>query len=137
MELKQLVDVEFRYQSMAVAGPSSRAGRIFGAGSATFSGDRLAGPATWANFPRVLTDGSTRPQAAGALTTEDGATVLFQVGGNGYPQAGRALHVLTFEVDDERYAWLNDVVAVGEGSVDGGVLRIRYFECVGSADPGF
>jgi len=137
MELAHLVDVEFRYQSMAVAGPSPRAGRIFGAGEATFSGDRVSGAATWANFPRVLADGSTRPQAAGALTTGDGRTILFQVGGNGYPQAGRALHVMTFEVDDEAYAWLNDVVAIGEGSVDGGVLRMRYFECIGGADPGF
>lgn len=137
MELTHLVDVEFRYQTMALAGPSARAGRMFGAGEATFSGDRLSGTATWANFPRVLADGSTRPDAAGALTTDDGKTVLFRVRGNGYPQGGRAVHVLTFEVDDEAYAWLNDIVAVGEGSVDGGVLRIRYFECVGSAAPGF
>jgi hypothetical protein len=137
MELRHLVDVEFRYQSMSLAGPSTRAGRMFGAGDATFSGERVSGAATWANFPRVMTDGSTRPEAAGALTTHDGKTVLFRIGGNGYPQGGRALHVLTFEVDEESYAWLNDVVAVGEGSVDSGVLRIRYHECVGSSDPGF
>jgi uncharacterized protein DUF3237 len=139
MELKRLVDVEFRYQTMAMAGPSPRAGRMFGSGDATFSGERLEGKATWANFPRVLSDGSTRPDASGALTTPDGATVLFRVGGNGYPQGGRAVHVLTFEVDDERYSWLNDVVAVGEGSVDTerGVLRMRYYECTGASDPGF
>lgn len=139
MELKQLTDVEYRYSSMALVGPSARAGRMFGAGEATFSGERVAGSATWANFPRVLADGSTRPNASGSLATRDGATVLFRIGGNGYPQGGRALHVLTFEVDDERYAWLNDVISVGEGSVDPaqGVLRMRYYECIGSADPGF
>lgn len=112
---------------------------MFGAGDATLSGDRLAGTATWANYPRVLADGSTRPDATGAVTTDDGATVLFRISGNGYPQGGQAVHVLTFEVDDERYAWLNDVVAVGEGSVDSerGVLRMRYYECVGASDPGF
>lgn len=73
------------------------------------------------------------------MTTDDGATVLFRIAGNGYPQGGHAVHVLTFEVDDDRYAWLNDVVAVGEGSVDPdrGVLKMRYYECVGGADPGF
>lgn len=131
------MDVEFRYESMALSGPSGRAGRMFGAGSATFSGERLSGEATWANFPRILADGSTRPQASGALTTAEGKTVLFRIGGNGYPQGGRALHVLTFEVDEPSYSWLNDVVAVGEGSVDAGVLRMRYFECLGGADPGF
>jgi len=139
MDLQKLVDVEFRYSSMVFAGPSARAGRMFGTGDATFAGERLAGTATWANFPRVLQDGSTRPEAAGALTTADGGTVLFRIRGNGYPQGGRAVHVLTFEVDDEAYSWLNDVVAVGDGSVDAerGVLRMRYYECVGSAGPGF
>lgn len=112
---------------------------MFGTGDASFRGERIAGTATWANFPRLLADGSTRPEAAGAVTTDDGATVLFRIAGNGYPRGGHAVHVMTFEVDDDRYAWLNDVVAVGEGSVDPdrGVLKMRYYECVGGAEPGF
>lgn len=138
MELRHLVDAEFRYESMALA-RSEAGGRMFGAGDATFTGERLSGVATWANFPRLLPDGSTRPEASGAMTTSDEATVLFRLGGNGYPEGGRALHVLTFEAHDDRYSWLNDVVAVGEGSVDleRVVLKMRYFECIGGADPGF
>lgn len=138
VELRHLVDVEFRYETMALARSAEQGGRMFGAGQATFSGERLAGSAQWANFPRLLPDGSTRPEATGAITTDDEATVLFRLGGNGYPVGGRALHVLTFEVDDDRYTWLNDIVAVGEGSVDPrGLLRMRYHECLGGSDPGF
>jgi hypothetical protein len=105
---------------------------MFGEGEATFSGARLRGAAAWANFARVLTDGSTRPQAVGSLTTHDGATVLFRIGGKGDPVGGRAVHVLTFETDDDRYACLNEVVAVGEGalSAECGTLEMRFFECV-------
>ena len=39
---------------------------------------------------------------------------------------------LLFRTDDERYQWLNAVIAVGEGSVDraDGVLAMRYYACV-------
>ena len=46
--------------------------------------------------------------------------------------------MLTFETDDDEHAWLNDVFAVGEGSIDAarGVLAMRYYTCTVDYLPG-
>jgi hypothetical protein len=38
-------------------------------------------------------------------------------------KGGQLLHVL-FESDDERYAWMNNAVCVGEAVIDPGSLRL-------------
>jgi hypothetical protein len=42
------------------------------------------------------------------------------------------VHVVTFQTDASSHLWLNDVIAVGEGSIDPGrgVLDMRYYVCV-------
>ena len=80
MRLEPLLDAEWRYTSMAMV-PSSAAGdgQMYGAGEATISGERINGTANWSNFPRVRGDGSFLPDARGAITTDDGTTVLFML----------------------------------------------------------
>ena len=46
--------------------------------------------------------------------------------------SGSGVHVMTFQTGDAAHGWLNDVIAVGEGSIDPdrGVLAMRYYTCV-------
>ena len=59
------------------------------------------------------------------MKTHDGAEILVTYSGVGQAQQDGSLKIRTaptFETGDERYAWLNDVQAVGIGrTVPGGV----------------
>ncbi len=48
------------------------------------------------------------------------------------PAGPRSSTPASFETDDDRYCWLNDVIAVGEGVIDFETLRLRlrYYGCV-------
>ena len=45
---------------------------------------------------------------------------------------GSGVHVMTFQAQDAAHGWLNDVIAIGEGSIDPdrGLLAMRYYACV-------
>jgi hypothetical protein len=81
----------------------------------------IAGRFRGANFPlRRTPEGPYCPDFRGAIDTEDGATVIFECQGYGraYPPGRRQIvGSVTHVSDDERYAWLNDVVCVCVGEV--------------------
>lgn len=62
------------------------------------------------------------------LRTDDGA--LIYVTYQGRCDRGRGTYTVapTFETDDERYAWLNSVQAIGQGRSDGDDLVYNMFE---------
>ena len=94
---------------------------------------RVSGPLRGANHPFRRGDGTYCPDFHGAISTEDGATVLFQCGGYGraYPPGARQIVCwLTHVSDDERYRWLNDVVCVGTGEVRPERLLIDVAELI-------
>jgi hypothetical protein len=45
---------------------------------------------------------------------------------------GSGVHVMTFQTEDAAHGWLNDVIAIGEGSIDPdrGALAMCYYACV-------
>jgi hypothetical protein len=73
------------------------------------------------------------PDFHGVISTDDGATVLFQCGGYGrpYPQDARQIVVwLTHLSEAAEHRWLNDVVCVGTGEVRPDELVIDVAEVV-------
>lgn len=123
MQLEHLCDVEWRTDLIhEVEAAGARDGRIYAHGRATFSG-RISGPADWSNFPRLRGD-YAHPDACGVIAVRDTGLVFLKVTGLSNLSDGAGIHVMTFETVHEASVWLNDVVAIGEGSVDRVSLKI-------------
>jgi hypothetical protein len=74
----------------------------------------------WSNHPRRRGDGRMLPNVHGLIVTDDGAEVLFRLTGiTVFDNEGRGGQNLsgTFTAEDERYAWVNDLVCVAEGVI--------------------
>ncbi len=136
MRLEILTDVVWQYDLLHSVSPSEGAdGQVFGQGTAEFSG-RLSGTATWANFPR-LREGYAFPNAHGSVTVGPDAFVLFTLTGMSELSNGTGVHVMTFRTESQPHRWLNQVIAIGEGSIDAerSRLAMRYYECIVDVRP--
>jgi hypothetical protein len=84
----------------------------------TFEGPKLRGkvaPMTGGDWVTVRPDKSFRLDVRLVLVTDDDATIFMYYGGIGLGDQARTAPY--FETGDERYAWLNNVQAVGIGSI--------------------
>jgi Protein of unknown function (DUF3237) len=75
-------------------------------------------------------DASVSVDARILLETDDGALICMRYGGRATrppSEGGVVITAPTFETNDERYAWLNTVQAVGKGVRDGASLTYELF----------
>jgi hypothetical protein len=130
MQLEHLCDVEWQYDLLhEVAASSAGDGHLYGQGHGTLTG-RLSGTAQWSNFPRIHA-GFANPDARGVIDVGNGAFVLFTLHGLSHLADGAGVHVMKFMTEADSHQWLNDVIAIGEGSIDVArkALSMRYYEC--------
>jgi hypothetical protein len=68
----------------------------------------------------------------------DAGIVLFELHGLSNLADGSGIHVMTFKTANVPFQWLNDVIALGEGSIDveQQALLMRYYECIVTHRPG-
>lgn len=99
--------------------------RVLACVNGTFSGDRLAGDvivssADWA----LRAGGITQTSVRAALRTHDDVVVFMEYIGRS--SAAGVTAGFTFQTGDPRYAWLNELVAVGLGSVAPDRSHVAY-----------
>lgn len=142
MRLEPLFDIDLDYEDgfFVIAPYGGTEGIGYGSGRGRVSGERVAGAVRWSNHPRRREDGVLVPDAHGVIETDDGARIVFHLAGYSTPiEASSTKRAIvspaTFASDDDRYRWLNDVVAVGEGTIDFETLRLgmRYYAAVNEA----
>lgn len=75
-------------------------------------------------------DGTAMPDVRIALRTDDGAFVYMEYQGRGDASNGidaaTMYTAITFEIEDERYAWMNKSLFVGKGSIDTSAGQVKY-----------
>ena len=139
MRLEPIFEMELDYAGgfFVIAPYGGTEGAGYGSGEGRVTGERVSGSVRWSNHPRRREDGVLLPDAHGVIETNDGARILFHLGGYSSVIEGEAakrgiLSPATFATDDDRYRWLNDVVAVGEGIIDFRTLRLqlRYYATI-------
>jgi hypothetical protein len=122
--------------------------QIFDVTGGHFEGPRLKGQVlpSGADWLLLGPDGVARLDVRGTFETDDGARIYVQYHGilvfndkltqalasGGETQYGdtRFFTQPRFETGDERYAWLNSVVAVGEGRNLPNAVEYRVYEVV-------
>ena len=132
MRLEPLYRVEFSYpEAYAIGGPDVGSiflaeGRCDGAVTGRFRG---------LNHPRLRPDDVYLPNFQGVIETDDGAKIAFDYRGFGRPRdygrevVGTALH----STGDDRYAHLNDAVAVLTGEARDRRIRLEVAELLWEA----
>jgi hypothetical protein len=130
MSLEHLFDAELHYRPGMPPITGDGEGRLIGSGDGVARGEKLEGGFHWTLFeqPGELV---CQMNPILVIATGDGAQV--RVEGRGYARREwpddslwQVAATLRFDTHDERYAWLNNRLAVWEGEFDARNERARY-----------
>ena len=135
MRLEHVCDIALGYRDdfVLVRPYGGEEGAGYGELHGTATGERLAGLVRAVNHPRRRGDGAMLPDLHGLIETTDGARVLFSARGRtsfGSDRRGRQTLLFTFEAEDGRYRWLNDLLCIYEGIIEMPLGRGRVYACV-------
>jgi hypothetical protein len=132
--LEQWFEIELQYtqQFPDAATVKGRVGEYIGSGQGSVNGSRLRGQVSRWDLYEDVGDVVCRSNLSGVIETDDGAKIRFDtMGFFKVPDKSKShLWVTTagvqFETDDERYAWLNDVLGIWEGTFNMETYRHHY-----------
>lgn len=139
MRLDHLFDIDMKYvgETVELRPHGEASGEWFGVLEGAIRGPRLTGRLRWANHARRREDGVWCPDAHGVVTAEDGAQILMTMRGYNVPpkvsgEKGSVVATCTFSSSEAKYRWLNDVIAVVEGTRDAerNETRLKAYACV-------
>ena len=131
MRLEELCEFRLSYDEhgfVVILPFGGKEGQGYGTGTGEVTGDKIAGPCRWSNYPRMTDDGVLMPDVRGVITTAEGP-VLFEFRGNSIPaDPGDTKRNITasvvFRSQAEEHKWLNHAVVVQEGVIDFATLSI-------------
>jgi hypothetical protein len=77
-------------------------------------------------------------EGRGVIEVAGGGFVLFSLTGMSPLASGSGIHVMSLQAADAAHGWLNDILAIGEGSIDPdrGLLAMGYCACSADYLPG-
>jgi hypothetical protein len=103
---------------------------VVGVTGGTFEGPRLKGTikGPGGDWATLRPDGSGRLDVRLLLETEDGALILMHYSGVFAQGASYIRSAPLFETGDERYAWINDVLSIGLGSIGDGEVTYDVYQ---------
>ena len=105
--------------------------RIVNVTGGSIDGPRLRGTILppCGDWVTVRADGTAKLDVRLTIETDDGALILMTYTGINATRDGERIirTAPLFETEDERYAWLNTVQAVGLGSAGGGVVTYQVY----------
>jgi hypothetical protein len=140
MRLEFLCDLELTYRAMSTFGTDvlfvkpygTEEGTAYGEGDGRISGPQLKGAVRWVNHPHRRSDGVMIPDAHGAVLTDDGAVLLFNLQGRTsfVGEQGHQLLRMLFETEADRYRWLNSALCVLEGVIEHRRMHARVYVCI-------
>jgi hypothetical protein len=119
---------------LVLSGMPGGARWIFEVESGRIEGDRLRGALKGtanADWLTIGPDGTGAVDVRALVETHDGALVFIQYDGRVDLSRGPGPPIFIaprFETGDERYQWLNRILAVGKGSVDASTLTYELAE---------
>jgi hypothetical protein len=123
-QLEQLFEVRLQYkEGKPAVSMNGKVGEYVGSGEGSVSGTNIRGDVHWTLF-EALRPGACDSNLFGVITTEDGAEIRFDTMGffrrpdKDRPHLWVTSAAVRFENDDDRYAWLNPVLGVWEGTLD-------------------
>ncbi|MEE8199507.1 MAG: hypothetical protein V3R48_07350 [Thermoplasmata archaeon] len=146
-------ELAYRGDMEPVVSSEGRDGVLIGSGDGVVEGQRLKGTIRWSFYSgdcayllvRAGLEGSPDQHLCtatpgGIIETEDGAVIRFDARGYGLrgwdktrPHLWSLTMGLQFATTDERYLWLNDLLATWIGEFDERVGRARYRAFVDAA----
>lgn len=135
IELEPLGTLTITIEQQTLLRTTPQGGLLVGeAADCRWEGDRVRARQlgrSASDWVRLHANGSVSVDARILLRTDDGATIALTYRGKAAepPAEGGIVYTApTFETDDERYAWLNAVQAIGKGRRAGNVLVYELYE---------
>jgi hypothetical protein len=140
MKLVPLFEMVHKYverHSVSLKGPLGTDSTSWMFREGTLQGERIRGSHRAMNKSVLRADNVVTPDIRGALTTDDGAEVYYEIRGYGIEVDGlrHFKGSMYFLTDAPQYAWLNTVLGVMEGrytrTEDGFLIgTFQVYECV-------